>query len=108
VTCGNDRSFRSTEQMGGYPIAFADWWRVDEEGARAHAARVIEERRGDLRGTYAELGVRYASAVWGASRTHPWAVFLREETRRVREMRAAHRRVIPETRVSDRGMMGGR
>jgi hypothetical protein len=94
--------------MGGFPIAFADWWRADEEAARDHARRVVQEQGGDLRRTYAELGVRYQSAKSGHVRTHAWAVFLREETRRVREARTAYRRVVPEARVSDPGMMGWR
>jgi hypothetical protein len=93
--------------MGGMSIALADWWACDEEAARARIIEAAREHGGRGRDTCDELGVKYLSAMCGYSRRAPWAVFLREECRRARELRAVHRRPVLETRVSNRGTMMG-
>jgi hypothetical protein len=80
-------------------IAFVDWWFCDEEGARAHAKRVIAEQRGDFHKACAELGMRGQTVMHGRLRLSPCAKFLLVEARRVRAFYSVHRR-IPETLAS--------
>jgi hypothetical protein len=89
-------------------IAFVDWWACDEEGARAHARRVIAEQRGIFQSVCAELGMRHLTVWHGRMRTTPCAVFLRAESRRVRAFHTVRRRVaVQEAGASDRGGMMG-